>query len=100
VHGTNPIEDAIGLIERVLEGPENIRASQLHVGSGLPLRRFNPALAFVLGHIDERRVSQVWDNDYPARSFLVVAEDRVALRRVLAQLEGEELDSISTMSLN
>ncbi|TIQ23844.1 MAG: hypothetical protein E5X61_25680, partial [Mesorhizobium sp.] len=61
VHGTDPATDAADLVEQILAGDGNIDVAQLHADTGWTRRRFNPALSYVLGYVDDRRVSQVWD---------------------------------------
>lgn len=88
VMGTDPCADACQLIELVLKGEDAIGVAELHKRSGLSLRRFNPAFAMVVGEIGDGRVSGEYCEDYPARHFFTVAEDRVALKRLLKRLQG------------
>ena len=85
---TNPHVDAIILIDLVLEGEGTIDISELYDRSGLTLRQFNPAVAMVLDEIGDGRVSRTYSPDYPARYFTMVAEDRVALKRLRTRLSG------------
>jgi len=88
VLGSDPIADTIELAERVLDGRESVSLADLHKESGLPLRRFNPAVAMIVAEVDSRRVSQaIGEVDYPTRYFFVEAEDRVAIRRLLKRLQ-------------
>jgi hypothetical protein len=89
VHGSDPIADSALLAELVSDGRESVDVANLHKESGLPLRRFNPAIALVIAEVDERRVSAERPVlDYPTGSFLVFPEDRVAIRRLLHRLRG------------
>lgn len=85
---TNPHIDAIILIDLVLEGEGTMDISDLFDRSGLPLRRFNPAVAIVLDEIGDGRVSRTYSPDHPARHFATTAEDRVALKRLRTRLAG------------
>lgn len=85
---TDPCTDASKLINLVLKNDETISVAELHEQSGLTLRRFNPAIAMVISEIGEGRVSREYCPHYPARHFLTVAEDRVALKRLLKRLNG------------
>ncbi len=85
---SNPLRDAVALIDLVLEGDGSVDISELHQWSGLTLRRFNPAVALVLDEIGEGRVSRTYSPDYPARYFVMVAQDRIALKRLRGRLDG------------
>jgi hypothetical protein len=50
------------------------------------LRRFNPAFAYMISQLDERRVLKGVTDDYPARGFLLMDADRVDLKRFAARL--------------
>jgi len=80
----HPISDSVELIERILASGDSVNTASLHEATGWPLRRFNPAIALVIGQIGENRVSKTSDNQYPARSFHMIADDRVALKRYTA----------------
>lgn len=79
--GADPTLDAVELARLTLELDQAIDVSALHEQTGWELRRFNPALAVMLTHIDERRVSRSGDGRYPTRHFHVVPADRIQLRR-------------------
>lgn len=86
--GSDPVADAGILIATVLEdGNNSVSVPALHKRTDWPLRRFNPAIAVLLGEVDERRVSREIDPQYPARHFHLLAEDRVSLRRLATQLQ-------------
>lgn len=81
VSGADPTLDAVELARMTLEMDRGVDVAALHERTGWELRRFNPALAVMLTHIDERRVSRSGDGRYPTRHFAVVPADRVQLRR-------------------
>ncbi len=85
-HGHNPIVDAAELAREALKGNGSINVSDLHGTTGWPLRRFNPAIAIVISHVGEGRVSAESGTNYPSGYFCLVAEDRVALKRFLSRL--------------
>lgn len=90
--GTDPYADARELIARILAtvegGEESIDPAKLHEGLGWELRRFNPALAIVIAHVDSRRVSDEYGGDYVARYFFLLPEDEIALERLAERLKG------------
>ncbi|RUZ99984.1 hypothetical protein EN938_26930 [Mesorhizobium sp. M7A.F.Ca.US.001.02.1.1] len=88
VSENNPLEDAVGLIERIFKSGDSVDVRELHQSTGWSARRFNPAVSLVITEIDEGRVSQESANDYPARHFAIAAEDRVALRRFAKRIRG------------
>ena len=73
---------------RILAGKDSVDAATLQGQSGMPLRRFNPALGFIIAQIDDRHVSKEIDNTYPSRYLLPDAADRVSLRRFVEQSGG------------
>jgi len=79
---SNPLEDAIKLVELVLNENGSIELAKIHEQSELTLRRFNPAATLILAGIGEGRVSRTDSPDYPARHFAMIAEDRKALKRL------------------
>lgn len=86
---TDPVADAISLAELVLDGRENVQLAELHAESGLELRRFNPAIALIVAEVHEGRVSHAMgEQTYPTRHFFLAAEDRVAIKRLVRQLQG------------
>lgn len=52
----------------------------------MPLRRFNPAFAYLISEIDDRRVLKGGTNEYPARGFFLMDQDRVELHRFASRL--------------
>jgi hypothetical protein len=88
VFDTDPAADAIALAELVLAGDGSVSLAELHAESGMPLRRFNPAVSMVIAQVDERRVSSEGSSEYPSRSFALLDADRVAIKRLVKQLQG------------
>lgn len=86
--GTDPAADAAELVDRILPATQSIGVEELHQETGWSLRRFNPAICYVLGFIGDGRISRGGASDYPARAFFVTAEERVALRRFQQQMRG------------
>ena len=80
----DPVADSLTLVEQVLCGNDSVNVRDLHKQTGWPIRRFNPAVGLVIARVDERRVGQESQNEYPARHFFLMAEDRVALKRYAA----------------
>jgi hypothetical protein len=85
----DPIADSLGLTERVLAGEDSVDMPALHQQTGWPIRRFNPAAGLVVAQVDERRVRQVEQNEYPTLGFHLLAEDRVALNRYATNLRDK-----------
>ncbi|OHV78931.1 hypothetical protein [Ensifer sp. LCM 4579] len=85
--GSDPVADALQLIPLILS-KDSVDVPALHAESGMPLRRFNPAVGLILSKIGEGRVSGTWIQGYPTPYFLVVDSDRVAIKRLARQLEG------------
>ncbi len=85
---SNPEVDVVALVDLALgkSGTGTIGAEELHEASGWPLRRFNPPFAYMVSQIDDRRVLQGGTDDYPARGFLMIDSDLVALHRFAARL--------------
>lgn len=84
----NSIDDALQLVDLVLAGDNSVSLSELQAQSGLDLRRFNPAAGMIVEEIGEGRVSREYSPDYPVCYFSMVAEDRVALKRLRKRLAG------------
>lgn len=83
--GHDPAADAQTLIPLVLS-KESVSLPELHTESGLPLRRFNPAVGMIIAEVDEGRVSSAWLEGYPARYFFIVDADRIAIKRLARRL--------------
>lgn len=87
-HGHDPIADAAHLAELSLAGDDSVSSPELIEKAGWERRRFNPALSVLIAQVDERRVSRTLDPEFPARSFFLLAEDRIALKRFIARTKG------------
>lgn len=86
--GTDPAADASELVDRILPNDRTIGVEELHKETGWELRRFNPAMCYILGFIDSGHVSRGGTSEYPARGFAVTADERIALRRFQQQMKG------------
>jgi hypothetical protein len=82
----DPAVDVADLVDLALAETNAVDVQKLHVASGWPLRRFNPAFAYIIAHLDDRRVLKGGTNDYPARGFFLMDGDRVDLKRFAARL--------------
>lgn len=85
---TDPASDAVKLADMALTRSGTVSSGELHESTGWPLRRFNPAFAYIITQIDDQRVLYGGTNDYPARGFFLASEDRVALTRFVNHLRG------------
>lgn len=88
VMGSDPLKDSVELVKLILASQENVNSASLHEQSGMTLRRFNPALGFIVAQIDDRHVSKEVNRTYPSRFLLLDATDRVSLRRFMERSEG------------
>jgi hypothetical protein len=78
--------DVVTLVDMVLAKRETAQVEELHKKTGWPLRKFNPAFAYLVSQIDERRVVKGGTNEYPARGFYLIDQDRVELHRFASRL--------------
>jgi hypothetical protein len=85
--GNDPVADTLQLIPLVLS-KDSVDVPALHAESGLPLRRFNPAIGMIIAEIGEGRVSGSWREGYPTPYFFVIDGDRVAIKRLAQRLAG------------
>lgn len=83
---TDPAVDVVALVDIALTKKETIGVEELHKETGWPLRRFNPAFAYLISQIDDRRVLKGGTNEYPARGFYLTDMDRVELHRFASRL--------------
>jgi hypothetical protein len=83
---TDPAVDVVVLVDRALAGQGTLAANELHQTSGWPLRRFNPAFAYMISQVDDRRVLKGGTDEYPARGFFLMDGDRVDLHRFVERL--------------
>lgn len=86
--GSTPYMDAAELLDLILgEKMESVSVPALHEKIGWPIRRFNPAITYVIGLVDEGRVSgETGSHPYPVRYFHVAAPDRVEMRQFIKRL--------------
>ena len=84
---TDPASDVVTIVDMVL-ATRKMGIEELHEATGWPLRRFNPAFAYMISQIDERRVVGGGASDYPARHFFLMDEDRVDLKRFADRLRS------------
>jgi hypothetical protein len=85
---SDPASDVVTVIELVLSEKKITSAEELHSATGWPLRHFNPAFAYMISLIDDKRILRGGVSDYPARGFLLVDEDKVELKRFVTRLTG------------
>jgi hypothetical protein len=83
---TDPAADVVTLIDIALAKTDGMAAEELHAATGWPLRRFNPAFAYMLTQLDDGRVLRGGPQDYPARAFMLIDSDRVDMHRFAARL--------------
>lgn len=88
VVGSDPVKDAVALSKLILASKDSVNSEALQEQSGMTLRRFNPALGFIIAQIDDRHVSKESNNTYPSRYLLIDAADRVSLRRFVERSGG------------
>jgi hypothetical protein len=88
IMGWNTVDDAVTVARLLLEGDASGLASDLHQQTGWEKRRFNPAFRTVVERFPEGRISNEIQPDYPSRYVRVLPEDRAALRRFIAAVEG------------
>ncbi|MCO5966557.1 hypothetical protein [Sinorhizobium meliloti] len=61
----------------------------MHEKTSWAIRRFNPAVSYVISLIDDGRVSgETGSHPYPVRNFSVAAADRVEMRAFLKRTRG------------
>lgn len=85
VHKTNPQTDAVELAKLVLEDSKLESIHLLDERASWPRRRLNPAIAYLMQFVDDRRVSKEAQNEYPTRFFALTSEDRFKLRRFVEE---------------
>lgn len=85
---SDPEVDVVALVDYALSisGTRVVDPEDLLNRSGWPLRRFNPAFAYMISQIDDGRVLKGGSDDHPARGFLMTDGERVTLHRFAARL--------------
>ena len=78
--------DVVILVDMALAKTDGVAAEELHKATGWPLRRFNPAFAYMVSQLDDRRVLKGGPDDYAARGFVLIDSDRVDLHRFAGRL--------------
>lgn len=84
--GSDPVADSVTLAEAALECDGAVSSPKIIEQLGWTVRRFNPALELVVAHIPDGRVSRTNDPQFAVRSFWVLPEDRVTLKRYIARM--------------
>lgn len=92
---TDPHRDACTLIRRILDEAKEKNQTHLSVSArklleetGWTRRRLNPALSLMIAQVASGRVSKTIDREFAARSFIMMAEDELALERFLKRVGG------------
>ena len=88
IMGWTTAADAVTVARLLLEKDASGVTSDLHRRTGWEKRRFNPAFGMVLERLPECRISHEFQPDYPSPYVLVLSEDRAALKRFIAAVEG------------
>jgi hypothetical protein len=83
---TDPALDVVTLVDMALVRTNTVAADELHKATGWSLRRFNPAFAYMVSQLDDRRVLKGGTNEYAARGFYLIDSDKVDLHRFAARL--------------
>jgi hypothetical protein len=86
--GRDPIADTVAVAEFALAGPDSVIAEKVFEQTGWDERRFNPAFEHVASQIPDGRVSKSYGTRFIVPFFHMLAEDRVRLKRFVANLKG------------
>lgn len=85
VLGTSPQSDAIELARLILElDPDQVSSADLAERLGWTPRRFNPALSLLLTFVPDGQIRKVLQPTWATAGFIVSAETRVKLRRLVS----------------
>lgn len=84
----DPIADTTSVAELALAGPDSVSAETIFEQTGWDVRRFNPAFEYVAAQIPDGRVSKTFGTRFTVAWFHMLAEDRVRMRRFVANLRG------------
>ena len=87
VFDRDPIADTVTVAELALAGPDNVSAETVFTQTGWDQRRFNPAFEHVASQIPDGRVSRTSGTKFKVPFFLMLAEDRVRMKRFVAILK-------------
>ena len=74
--------------ELILAGPDSVNAETIFAQTRWDERRFNPAFEHVASQIPDGRVSRESGTKFIVSFFHMLAEDRVRIKRFLANLKG------------
>jgi hypothetical protein len=86
--GRDPIADTVTVAEFALAGPDGVNAEKVFEQTGWDERRFNPAFEHVASQIPDGRVSKTLGTKFAVPFFHMLAEDRVRMKRFVANLKG------------
>lgn len=86
--GRDPIADTVTVAELALSGSDSVNAENIFSQTGWNVRRFNPAFEHVASQIPDGRVSRSYGTQFGVSYFLLLAEDRVHVKRLVARLKG------------
>ena len=85
VMGTAPLRDAVDLARLILEqDPSQVSSAEFAQRLGWAPRRFNPALSLLLTLVPDGQVRKVVQPTWVTAGFIVSAETRVKLRRLVS----------------
>jgi hypothetical protein len=84
----DPIADTVKVAEFVLSGSGNANAADVFSQTGWDIRRFNVAFAHVASLIPDGRVSRQHGTQFSVSFLLLLPEDRVQLKRLVARLKS------------
>lgn len=88
VLGTSPQRDAVDLARLILDSdPDQVSSADFAERLGWTARRFNPALSLLLTFVPDNQVRKVIQPTWVTAGFIVSAETRVQLRRLVASAE-------------
>lgn len=86
--GRDPIADTVTVAELALNSSDGVNAENIFSQTGWDVRRFNPAFEHVASQIPDKRVSRSHGTRFGVSYFLLLAEDRVHVKRLVARLKG------------
>lgn len=86
--GRDPIADTVTVAELALSGSDSVNAENIFSQTGWDVRRFNPAFEHVASQIPDGRVSRSYGTQFGVSYFLLLPEDRVRVKRLVARLKG------------
>lgn len=86
--GRDPIADTVTVAELALAGSDGVNAENIFSQTGWDIRRFNPAFEHVASQIPDGRVSRSYGTQFGVSYFLLLPEDRVRVKRLIARLKS------------